>query len=120
MTRAGAAATSLPTCNYCNQILHLVEGVSNQPTESNLENMVRECQGPPSAEYKDVDKTSFLEPFCQTPVTKKPRLSSSKKLREPSLVSELRQQIASVNECLKETPQKKVKQLYSAISLFHN
>ena len=107
MTRAGAAATSLPTCNYFNQILHLVEGVSNQPTESNLENMVRECQGPPSAEYKDVDKTSFLEPFCQTPVTKKPRLSSSKKLREPSLVSELRQQIASVNECLKETPQKK-------------
>ena len=61
----------------------------------------------PSAEYKDVDETSLLESLCQAPVTKKPRLSTSKKLTEPSLESELRQQIASVNECLKETPQKK-------------
>ena len=104
MTKSGAAATSLPTFN---QMLYLVEGVGNQPTESNLENTVRECQAPPSAEYKNVEETSFLEPFCQAPVTKKSRLSTSKKLSETSLESELRQQIASVNECLKETPQKK-------------
>ena len=61
----------------------------------------------PSAEYKDVDETSLLESLCQAPVTKKPRLSTSKRLTEPSLESELRQQIAIVNECLKETPQKK-------------
>ena len=57
--------------------------------------------------YKDVDETSFPEPLCQTPVTKNPRFSSSEKLSETSLERELRQQIASVNECLKETPQKK-------------
>ena len=88
-------------------MLHLVEGAGNQPTESNLENMVRESQAPPSAEYKDTDETSLLEPLCQAPVTEKPRLSTSKKLTEPSFESELRQQIESVNECLKETPQKK-------------
>ena len=49
----------------------------------------------------------MLEPLCQAPLTKKPRLSTSKKLTEASLESELRQQISSVNECLKETPQKK-------------
>ena len=26
MTKSGAAATSLPTCNYFNQMLYLVEG----------------------------------------------------------------------------------------------
>ena len=88
-------------------MLYLVERVGNQPTESNLENTVRESQAPPSAEYKDADETSLLEPLCQAPVTKKPRLSTSKKFTEPSLESELRQQIASVNECLKETSQKK-------------
>ena len=107
MTKSGAAARSLPTCNYFNQMLYLVEGVGNQPTESNLENTVRECQAPPSAEYKYVEETSLLEPLCQAPVTKKPRFSTSKKLSEPSLESELRQQIASINEYLKETPQKK-------------
>ena len=107
MTMSGAAATSLPTCNYFNQMLYLIEGVGNQPTESNLENTVRECQVPPSAKYKDIEETSFLEPLCQAPVTKKPILGTLKKLSEPSLESELRQQIASVNECLKETPQKK-------------
>ena len=72
MTKSGAAATSLPTCNYFNQMVYLVEGVGNQPTESNLKNTVRECQAPPSPEYKDVEETSFLEPLCQAPVTKKP------------------------------------------------
>ena len=48
MTNSGAAATSLPTYNYFNQMLYLVEGVSSQPTETNLENMVKECQAPPS------------------------------------------------------------------------
>ena len=91
MTKSGAAPISLPTCNYFNQMLYLVEGIGNQPTESNLENTVRECQAPPSAEYKDVEETSFLEPLCQAPVTKKARLSTSKKLSEPSLESELRQ-----------------------------
>ena len=88
-------------------MLHLVEGVGNQPTESNLKNTVTESQAPPSAEYKDADETSLLEPLCQAPVTKKPRLSTSKKSTEPSLDSELCQQIASVNECLKVTLQKK-------------
>ena len=74
MIKSEATATSLPTCNYFNQMLHLYEGVVNQATESNLENMVRECQLPPSIEYKDVDETSFLEPLCQPPVTKKHRL----------------------------------------------
>ena len=107
MNKSRAAATSLPTCNYFNQMLHLVEGAGNQPTESNLENTVRESQAPPSAEYKDADETSLLEPLCQAPVTKMPRLSTSKKLTEPSLESELGQEIASVNKCLKKTPQKK-------------
>ena len=107
MTKSGAAGTSLPTCNYFNQMLYLVEGVGNQPTERNLENKVKESQAPPSAEYKDTDEKSLLKPLCQAPVTKRPRLSSSKKLTEPSLESELRQQIASVNKCLKDTPQKK-------------
>ena len=80
MTESGAAATPLPACNYFNQIMYLVEGVGNQPTESDHENTVRECQAPSSVEYKDVDETSFLEPLCQAPVTKKPRLSTSKKL----------------------------------------
>ena len=95
----------------------VVERVSNQPTESNLENTVRECQAPPSAEYKDIDETRFLEPLCQAPVTKKPRISTSKKLSEPSFGSELRQQIASVSECLKETPQKKNEAALSCDSL---
>ena len=46
-------------------MLCLVEGVGNQPTESNIENMVRECKAPPSVEYKDVDETSFLEPLLR-------------------------------------------------------
>ena len=91
MTKSGVAATSLPTCNYFNQMLYLIKGVGNQPTESNLENTVRESQAPPSAEYKDADKTSLLEPLYQVPVTKKLTLSTSKKLTEPSLESELRQ-----------------------------
>ena len=107
MTKLGAAATSLPTCKYFNQMLYLVEGVVNQPTENDLENTLRESQAPPSAEYKDTDETSLLEPLCQAPVTKNPRLSTSKKLTETSLESELHQQIASINECLKGTPQKK-------------
>ena len=64
MTKSGAAA-SLPTCNYFNEMLCLVEGVGNQPTESNIENMVIECKAPPSVEYKDVDETSFLEPLLR-------------------------------------------------------
>ena len=80
MTKSGAAATSLAICNYyLNQMLHLVEEVGNQPTESNLENTVRESQAAPSAEYKDADETSLLESLCQAPVTKKPRLSTLKK-----------------------------------------
>ena len=55
MTKSEAAGTSLPTCNYFNQMLYLVEGVGNQPTERNLENKVRESQARPSAEYKDTD-----------------------------------------------------------------
>ena len=78
MTKSGAAATSLPTCNYFNQMLYLVEGVGNQPTERNLENKVRESQARPSAEYKDTDETNLLKALCQAPVTKRPRLSSSK------------------------------------------
>ena len=74
MIKSEATATSLPTCNCFNQMLHLFEGVVNQATESNLESMVRECQVPPSIEYKDVDEASFLEPLCQPPVTKKHRL----------------------------------------------
>ena len=58
-------------------MLYLVERVGNQPTESNLENTVRESQAPPSAEYKDAGETSLLEPLCQAPVTKKPRLGTS-------------------------------------------
>ena len=104
MTKSGAAATSLPTCNYFNPMLYLVEGAGNQPTESNLENTVREFQAPPSAEYKDADETSLLEPLCQARLTKKPRLSTLKKLTGPSLESELRQQKGSVNDCLKEIP----------------
>ena len=77
MTKSEAAATSLPTCNYFNQMLYLVERVGNQPTESNLENTVGELQAPPSAEYKDADETSLLEPLCQAPVTKKLRLGTS-------------------------------------------
>ena len=107
MTNLGAAATSLPRYNYFSQMLYLVEGVGNQPTESNLENSVREFQAPPSAEYKDADEMSLLEPLCQAPATKNPRLSTSKKLTESTLESELRQQIGSVHECLNETPQKK-------------
>ena len=72
-------------------MLYLVEGVGNQPTRSNLENTVRESQAPPSAEYKDADETSLLEPLYQVPVTKKLTLSTSKKLTEPSLERELRQ-----------------------------
>ena len=72
-------------------MLYLVEGVGNQPTKSNLETTVRESQAPPSAEYKDAAETSLLEPLYQVPVTKKPRLSTLKKLTEPSLESELRQ-----------------------------
>ena len=68
-------------------MLYLVEEADNQPTESNLKNTVREPQAPPSAEYKDADETSLLEPLCQAPVTKKPRLSNSKKSTEPSLES---------------------------------
>ena len=34
MTKSGAAAISLPTCNYFNQMLYVVEGVGNQPTKS--------------------------------------------------------------------------------------
>ena len=64
MTKSEAATTSLRTYNYFNQILYLDEGVGNQPTESNVENTVIECQAPQSTEYKDVDKTSFLEPLC--------------------------------------------------------
>ena len=84
MTKSGAAATSLPTCNYFNQMSHLVQGICNQPTESNMENTVRESPAPPSVEYKVVDEMSCLEPLCQAPVTKKPRLSTSKQLTEPS------------------------------------
>ena len=58
---------------YFNQMLHLVAGVGNQLTESNLKNMVRECHAPLSVEYKDVDETSFLELLCQTPVLQGPR-----------------------------------------------
>ena len=76
MTKSGAAATSLPTCNYFNQMLYLVEGVGNQPTENHLENTFRESQAPSSAEYKDADETSLLETLCQAPVTKKFRLST--------------------------------------------
>ena len=107
MTKSGTAATLLHTCNYFNQMLYLVDGAGNQPTENNLENTVRESQSSPSAEFKDADEMSLLEPLCQAPVTKKARLSTLKKLTEPSLESELRQQIASISECLKETPQKK-------------
>ena len=88
MIKSGAAAISLPKCNYFNQMLYLVEGVGNQPTENNLENTIRKCQAPPSVEYKDIDGTSFLKPLCQVPVTKKTRLSTSKKLSEPSFESE--------------------------------
>ena len=105
--RLDRPATSLPTFKYFNQMLYLVEGVVNQPTENDLENTLRESQAPPSAEYKDTDEMSLLEPLCQAPVTKNPRLSTSKKLTETSLESELHQQIASINECLKGTPQKK-------------
>ena len=97
MTKSGVAATSLPTCNYFNQMLYLIKGVGNQPTESNLENTVRESQASPPAENKDADETSLPERLCQAPVTKKPRSSTSKKLTKPSLES----------ECLKQTPQKK-------------
>ena len=89
MTKSGAAATTLSTCNYFNQMLYLIERVVNQPTESNQEYMVSECQVSPSIEYKDVNETSFLEPLCQPSVTKKPRLSTSNKLNELSLESEL-------------------------------
>ena len=58
-------------------MLYLVERVGNQPTESSLENTVRESQAPPSAEYKDADETSLQEPLCQAPVTKKSRLGTS-------------------------------------------
>ena len=65
MTKSEAPATSLPTCNYFNQMLYLSERVGNQPTESNLENTVRESQAPPSAKYKDADETSLLEPLVK-------------------------------------------------------
>ena len=71
MTKSGAPTTSLPTCNYINPMLYLVEGAGNQPTESNLENTVRESQAPPSAKYEDADETSLLEPLCQAPLTNK-------------------------------------------------
>ena len=119
MTKSGAAATTLPACNYFNQMLCLIERVVNQPSESNQENMVSECQAPPSIEYKDVNETSFLEPLCQPSVTKKPRLSTSNKLNEPNLESELRQQLASANECLKETPPKKSEAALFCNSLIH-
>ena len=68
MTKSGAPATSLPTSNYVNQICILVKGVGNINQQKEISRiMVRECEVPSSVEYKDVDETSFLEPFCQLP-----------------------------------------------------
>ena len=74
MTKSGAAATTLSTCNYFNQMLYLIERVVNQPTESNQEYMVSECQVSPSIEYKDVNETSFLEPLLSTISNKKAQI----------------------------------------------
>ena len=74
MTKSGAAATTLSTCNYFNQMLYLIERVVNQPTENNQEYMVSECQVSPSIEYKDVNETSFLEPLLSTISNKKAQI----------------------------------------------
>ena len=130
LTKSGAAASSLPTCNYYEQMLFLVEGgVGNAQTESNIENLVTENQnisengieepmrpndnaevfiGTPTTKKQKLSNERIgneKEAFSTTPTTKKQKTSNQKIGND--VETEILKHIESVNDALKETPSEK-------------
>ena len=73
LTKSGVAATSLPTCNYYEQMLFLVEGgSSSSKTDNTVNSLVEEHQSiaeePPSPQETCV----FMEPTAKMQMLSSP------------------------------------------------
>ena len=99
LTKSGAAASSLPTCNYYEQILFLVEGgVGNAQTESNIEYLVTETQNVSENGIEEpMTPNDNAEVVIATPATKKQKISNER--------------IASEKEAFSSTPKAKKRKM---------
>ena len=130
LTKSGAAASSLPTCNYYEQMLFLVEGgVGNAQTESNIEYLVTETRNVSENGIEEpMTPNDNAEVVIATPATKKQKISNeriasekeafsstpkAKKQKMPNqkigndVETEILKHIESVNDALKENPSEK-------------
>ena len=123
LTKSGAAAVTLPTCNYFEQMLFLVEGgVSNSKTESNVESVIEEhhvAEEPlsPSESFVLIEPTAKKqklssatsdgrkETFNETSAYRTPRTEEQK--AKKSVENEILKHIKDVNDALNEKPSEK-------------
>eukprot|EP00795_Rhopilema_esculentum_P009904 gene9904-18502_t len=113
LTKSGAAASSLPTCNYYEQILFLVEGVSNYTTESKVESLVEEHQNnveePPSPSpnqslvlVEPTAKKQWKEAGNRIPAAKSQKIDEQKLSK--GVENDILKHFKDVNDALNEKP----------------
>ena len=124
LTKSGAAAVTLPTCNYYEQMLFLVEGgVSNSKTESNVECLVEEHHNAveeplsPSESFVLIEPTAkkqklsspnsdgHKETFKEAPANRMPKIEDEKPRK--GVENEILKHIKDVNDALNEKTSEK-------------
>ena len=109
MLKSGAAATSLPKCNYFEQMAFLHEKTVNRPTESNL------CSPSPGEQFMEnmymgnvlssPSSDVFSPPPSPVPITKKAEKRKRGKSEEDDSISRIEKTIDNIDVELKKTDQ---------------
>ena len=99
LTKSGAAAVTLPKCQYFDQMAFLHEKSANQPTDSNLPSATAACNVLPAEDCR----FSQLSPSGSVSSVENSRKTPQRKKRRADTTEALSQSLADCDELLRKS-----------------